>query len=210
MRDPGNIRAVEDAGADMMGFICWDGPSRYVGATPASMPLCTKVGVFVNPTLQYISRMARALNLDAIQLHGNETPEFCQQARQRTGLAIIKAFGMSGVADLVMTESYADAADYFLFDTRCKCVGGSGRQFDWDILACYKGKTKFILSGGIGPGDAETLSAWGHPMCIGIDINSRFEDAPALKNVDKVREFISKMRGECHYKERENASARGK
>ena len=194
MRDPENIRAVETAGADMMGFICWEGSGRYVEGTPAYMPRCTRVGVFVNPTLEHIIHKTTALNLNAVQLHGNDTPDFCRLVSQWTGLAVIKAFGMADMSDLKKTETYEGVAAYFLFDTRCKCMGGSGKQFDWSILSEYNGRTPFVLSGGIGPDDADTLSAWRHPMCIGIDINSCFEDAPALKNVEKVREFIKKMK----------------
>lgn len=195
MRDPENIRAVEKAGPDMMGFICWDGTKRNVTTIPAYLPDCIRVGVFVNPSITFVCDMADKLNLQMIQLHGNESSFFCEEVRKATGLSIAKAISIENASDLKKAEAYHEAVDLFVFDTKCKCVGGSGEQFDWDILTNYEGPTPFLLSGGIGPDDADRVSNWHHPNCIGIDINSRFEISPAYKDVEKVRQFIYKVKG---------------
>ncbi len=194
MREPENIRAVEEkAHPDMMGFIFWKGSKRYVSEPPAYLPECTRVGVFVNPTEDEVLQKVKDFGLNAIQLHGQETPDFCRTIKKRTSLPIIKAFSI-GEGDAsrftLHASRYEEITDLFLFDTKCKCVGGSGEQFDWDILHCYKGETPFLLSGGIGPGDEEKVKRWHHPRWVGIDLNSRFETAPAYKDVETLAKFV--------------------
>ena len=194
MREPENIRAVEEkAHPDMMGFIFWKGSKRYVSEPPAYLPECTRVGVFVNPTEDEVLQKVKDFGLNAIQLHGQETPDFCRTIKKRTSLPIIKAFSIGEGDALRFTlhaSRYEEITDLFLFDTKCKCVGGSGEQFDWDILHCYKGETPFLLSGGIGPGDEEKVKRWHHPRWVGIDLNSRFETAPAYKDVETLAKFV--------------------
>jgi len=194
MRAPENIHAIEQAHPDMMGFICWEQSSRYVSEVPDYMPQCERVGVFVNPNLEYVVQKSQDLHLDRIQLHGAESPEFCLKVKHEIKLPITKAISVEGQDDIDEWRKYKNIADLLLFDTKCKTVGGSGEQFDWDILLHYHGDIPFLLAGGIGPNDVERLHVWHHPMWIGIDINSRFEDAPALKNVEAVSQFIRKMR----------------
>ncbi|MBO4642837.1 MAG: phosphoribosylanthranilate isomerase [Bacteroidaceae bacterium] len=194
MRAPENIRAIEMADPDMMGFICWEKSSRYVGNVPTYLPSCLRVGVFVNPRLEYVMKRAHELRLDYIQLHGTESSEFCIKVLNEIGLPIIKAISVKTTKDIDTWEEYENIVNLLLFDTKCKSTGGSGEQFDWDILNHYQGNIPFFLAGGIGPEDAERLHAWHHPMYIGIDINSRFEDAPAMKNVKAVTQFIRKIR----------------
>lgn len=201
MREPENIRAVEEkAHPDMMGFIFWKGSKRYVSEPPAYLPECTRVGVFVNPTEDEVLQKVKDFGLNAIQLHGQETPDFCHTIKKRTSLPIIKAFSI-GEGDAsrftLHASRYEEITDLFLFDTKCKCVGGSGEQFDWDILHCYKGETPFLLSGGIGPGDEEKVKRWHHPRWVGIDLNSRFETAPAYKDVETLAKFVRNF--ESHY-----------
>jgi len=197
MRDPENIRAVEEMiHPDMMGFIFWKGSKRYVSEVPSYLPKCTRVGVFVNPTEEEVLQKVTDFGLNAIQLHGQETPDFCQQIKSKTGLPIIKAISIGESDSSLFTlhsSLYEGIADFFLFDTKCKCVGGSGEQFDWDILQHYKGNTPFLLSGGIGPGDEEKVKRWHHPECIGIDLNSRFETAPALKDAEALVKFTKSL-----------------
>lgn len=196
MRDAENIRDLEEqAKPDMMGFICWEHSPRFVSEVPSYLPKCPRVGVFVNPTLEYVLERSKAFGLSHIQLHGNELPDFCQKVRLKTGLKIIKAFSIDKLSMVNCQWSiYEGIADLFLFDTKCTSVGGSGQQFDWDILQNYKGETPFLLSGGIGPEDAERLNRWHHPKCIGIDINSRFEIAPGIKDVGAITKFTSKLK----------------
>ena len=192
MREDDNIREVENIGIDMMGFIFWPKSSRYVSERPAYLPTnCKRVGVFVNEDIEQVKRIANDYALTLIQLHGNESSEDVGPLRK---WKIIKAFNVATIEDLKQTKAYEGLADYFLFDTKGKSVGGNGEQFDWDILQHYNGDTPFLLSGGIGPEDAERLKYWYHPKCIGIDINSRFEIAPAYKDTDKIKTFINTIR----------------
>jgi phosphoribosylanthranilate isomerase len=192
MRDADNIREVEGLGIDLMGFICWEHSPRYVSEVPAFLPVsCKRVGVFVNPTLDYIQERCKAFGFNLIQLHGSESPDFCQETKALTGLRIIKAFNISTAEDLEQTRAYEGFADYFLFDTKGKSAGGNGEKFDWSILHSYKGNTPFLLSGGIGPEDARRLSKFHHDKCLGFDINSRFEKAPGIKDVEAIKQFLS-------------------
>ena len=194
MREPENIRAVEEqVKPDMMGFIFWEGSKRYVSEPPAYLPECTRVGVFVNPTEEEVLQKAEDFGLNAIQLHGQESPDFCRTIKEQTGLPVIKAFSIASAADIANTRQYEDTATLFLFDTKCKSVGGSGEKFDWDILQQYKGNTPFLLSGGIGPGDEEKVRRWRHPRWVGIDLNSRFETAPACKDADALAKFVRSL-----------------
>ena len=194
MREPQNIRAIEEAvHPDMMRFIFWEGSKRYVATVPDYLPQCTRVGVFVNPTAEFVTEKAKDFGLGAIQLHGCESVDFCRTIKKRTGLPIIKAFSVSDEADLTNTSQYEDVATLFLFDTKCKSVGGSGEQFNWDILQHYKGYIPFLLSGGIGPGDEEKVRRWRHPRWVGIDLNSRFESAPALKDKEALAKFTRSL-----------------
>ena len=190
MRDAENIRAVERLGIDMMGFICWERSPRYVSEVPAYLPKCPRVGVFVNPSLDEIQKRMEAFDFSYIQLHGSESPEFCREVREKTGCKVIKAISISSEADLALAGQYEGYADLLLFDTKCSTIGGSGKQFNWDILSDYRGALPFLLSGGIGPEDAERLKQFHHDKCLGFDINSRFEIEPGIKDTDKIRTFI--------------------
>jgi phosphoribosylanthranilate isomerase len=129
-----------------------------------------------------------------IQLHGNESPEQISHLSPLTNhLSIIKAFNIATAEDLKSTASYTGLADYFLFDTKGPSVGGNGEKFDWSVLSNYEGDTPFLLSGGIGPDDAERILDYHHPKCIGIDLNSQFELAPGLKDVTTLSRFLNKI-----------------
>ena len=188
MREADNIRDVEALGIDMMGFIFWPKSSRYVSQRPDYLPKRVKrVGVFVDEDLEQVKRLAEDYGLDYIQLHGQESPSYIFQLR---GLHVIKAFNISTAEDLLQTQPYEGLVDYFLFDAKGKSVGGNGEKFNWDVLDAYQGNTPFLLSGGIGPDDTERVNAFHHPKCIGIDLNSRFELSPGLKDVAKLKEFM--------------------
>ena len=192
MRDAENIRAVESLGIDMMGFICWEHSPRFASEVPAYLPVsCKRVGVFVNSTFDYIQKCSKAFGFNIIQLHGSESPDFSQETKARTGLHIIKAFNINTAEDLEQTRAYEGLADCFLFDTKGKSAGGNGEKFDWGILHSYEGNTPFLLSGGIGPEDARQLSKFHHDKCLGFDINSRFELAPGIKDVEAIRKFLN-------------------
>ena len=194
MRDAENIREVEALGIDLMGFIFWPKSSRYVSERPAYLPTnCKRVGVFVDENIETVRRIAEDYALDYIQLHGHESRAYCAQLK---GLKLIKAISVSGEDDIATYKTYEGLVDYFLFDTKCPSVGGSGQQFDWTVLADYVGETPFLLSGGIGPDDAKRVKASHHSKCIGIDLNSRFEIAPGLKDINKLKDFLNALNNE--------------
>ena len=193
MREAENIRAVEALGVDWMGFIFWEHSSRCVSQRPAYLPTRAKrVGVFVDESLDVVCQHVEAFGLDVVQLHGSESPTYLRDLRSSCDarLLIVKAFSIATRDDLLQTSLYEGLADFFLFDTKAQLVGGNGRKFDWSVLAHYDGSTPFLLSGGIGPDDASRLSAFSHPRLAGIDLNSRFEAAPALKNVELLKQFL--------------------
>ena len=197
MREAENIREVEALGIDMMGFIFWPKSSRYVSLRPDYLPKRVKrVGVFVDEDPEQVKRLAAEYRLDYIQLHGHETPEVISYLRTPAlpHPRILKAFNISTAEDLLQTQPYEGLVDYFLFDAKGKSVGGNGEKFNWDVLDAYQGNTPFLLSGGIGPDDVERVHAFHHPMCIGIDLNSRFELSPGLKDIAKLKEFIYNLK----------------
>lgn len=191
MCDAENIREVEALGIDLMGFIFWPKSSRYVSERPSYLPKkCKRVGVFVNEDIEQVKHIAADYALDYIQLHGSESPGYVQQLHD---WQVIKAISVSSRDDIATFKDYEGLVDYFLFDTKCTCMGGSGQQFDWSVLDSYDGNTPFLLSGGIGPDDAERVKAFHHGKCIGIDLNSKFELSPALKDINKLQEFIKEL-----------------
>lgn len=211
MRDADNIRDISALGVDMIGLIFYPPSPRYVqqfssgaGIIPDYAPDMGKtplrVGVFVDDMPQNIVTRVYNYKLDYIQLHGNEPRETLENLRAtidpdiNPNIKIIKAISVSSAEDINKYKEYVGAADLFLFDTKCKTVGGSGEQFDWQVLQAYDGDVPFLLSGGIGPDDAERVRNFHHPKCIGIDLNSKFEMEPALKDVEKLKQFLVKVK----------------
>ncbi len=211
MRDADNIRDISALGVDMIGLIFYPPSPRYVqqfssgaGIIPDYAPDMGKtplrVGVFVDDMPQNIVTRVYNYKLDYIQLHGNEPRETLENLRAtidpdiKPKIKIIKAISVSSAEDIKKYKEYVGAADLFLFDTKCKTVGGSGEQFDWQVLQAYDGDVPFLLSGGIGPDDAERIKNFHHPKCIGIDLNSKFEIEPALKDVEKLKQFLEKVK----------------
>lgn len=211
MRDADNIRDISALGVDMIGLIFYPPSPRYVqqfssgaGIIPDYAPDMGKtplrVGVFVDDMPQNIVTRVYNYKLDYIQLHGNEPRETLENLRAtidpdiKPKIKIIKAISVSSAEDIKKYKEYVGAADLFLFDTKCKTVGGSGEQFDWQVLQAYDGDVPFLLSGGIGSDDAERVKNFLHPKCIGIDLNSKFEIEPALKDVEKLKQFLEKVK----------------
>lgn len=190
MRETGNIRQVEQTGADWMGFIFYPRSARFVAELPAYLPQRQKrVGVFVNADPSDLHRIKDQYRLHLVQLHGTESPELCA-AMRRAGIQVIKAFSPKQADDLAATAAYEGTADYFLFDTPTAGFGGSGQSFDWTILQHYTGQTPFLLSGGIRPDSLEALARFRHPRWAGIDLNSGFELAPGIKDARRLQRFI--------------------
>jgi len=196
MRDEVNIQEVERLNIDWMGFIFHPGSTRYVGSKLNYIPSnVKKVGVFVNQEIQIVRVQAAQNNLDAIQLHGSESPDYCLSLRKE-GYMVLKAFGVgdNGFIPFAQLDAYEGKCDYFLFDRKTILHGGSGMKFNWKRLSDYHGDTPFLLSGGISPEDLAEIKSFVHPSFAGIDINSRFETAPALKNKDLIEKFIEELR----------------
>ena len=194
MRDGDNIRGVESLGIDWMGFIFYPPSKRFVDAMPEYLPEKTKrVGVFVNESIAIILEKVAAFHLDIVQLHGDELPELCQQLTNND-VKVMKAFGIDTTFPFEKIDQYEGYCDYFLFDTQTSEYGGSGRKFNWDILQNYQGNTPFLLSGGIGADDVQTIREFSHPQCIGIDINSQFEVSPANKDIQSIQQFIKSLK----------------
>ena len=199
MREAENIRDIEALGINWMGFIFWPKSSRYVSERPDYQPQHVKpVGVFVDEDLDTVRKKADDYALDLIQLHGSESPDYIRDLKTPSSInpltsSIIKAFNIATAHDLEQTKDYERIVDYFLFDTKGPSVGGNGVQFNWDVLKDYHGKTPFLLSGGIGPEDVQRIQAFHHPQCIGIDLNSRFELSPGLKDITVLRKFLNEL-----------------
>ncbi len=218
MRDPENIREVLSLGIDFIGFIFWKGSPRYVQNIPMHAGIipdkankdindsamvkdgAKRVGVFVDEMPQTVITQVYNYHLDYIQLHGDESPTYIDNLKRTLipdiapNIKVIKALSIREADDVKRWRDYKDTADMFLFDTKCASVGGSGRKFDWTVLNVYDGDIPFLLSGGIGPEDADEVKTFSHPMCIGIDLNSKFETSPAIKDTEKLKLFIEKIR----------------
>lgn len=218
MRHPDNIRAVSQLPIDYMGFIFYPKSSRYVGMSSSGTGLLpdiadkaisglgntvsgyiNKVGVFVNASAQDIITHVVNFRLDAIQLHGSETPTLIRNLKATLipdicpEIKVFKAISIASAEDFGRCSQYEGVVDMFVFDTKCAGHGGSGRQFDWSVLDGYKGNTPFLLSGGIGFEDAERIKNIRHPRLAGVDLNSRFELEPGLKDVELLKAFINKI-----------------
>jgi phosphoribosylanthranilate isomerase len=200
LKHPHNIKELSTLPIDMIGLIFYEKSPRYAGNLDAKtlrtlLDSIQKVGVFVNESKLNILAKIKQYDLQLIQLHGNESPGFCQELKS-CGIKIIKAFPIREAGDLTASLSYENACDYFLFDTKTSQFGGSGEKFDWKILASYTGKTPFFLSGGIGIEDAETIRQIKHPLLYAIDLNSKFETVPGLKDVNKLRKFTLRVKNQ--------------
>ncbi len=194
-----NINALAALKPDYMGFIFYEKSKRFVGDSLDSFNFnefpksINTVGVFVNSPLDYVLLQKEKYNLDFIQLHGDESPNFCEKLKKKDA-KIIKAFQISEKFNFSLCENYNNSCEYFLFDTQTVQYGGSGKKFDWKRLENYKNKKEFFLSGGISLKDAEEINKITDLNIHAIDINSKFEIEPALKNIDDLKDFFSKIK----------------
>lgn len=200
MKHPSNIREISDLGPDYMGFIFYSKSKRDVTGILDEPLLNTlgkpeKVGVFVNEAFEMIKSLAEQYKLSYIQLHGDESPELCLQLK-KSGLGVIKVFSIDGTFDFSITKSYKSCCDFFLFDTKGENYGGTGKRFDWNILKEYDNEVPFFLSGGIEPDQADEIRNLKGLNIHAVDINSRFEIEPGLKDAGKVRIFMDRLLSE--------------
>lgn len=210
MKFPDNINELKKLPIDYMGLILYPKSVRYffgedkelsVEAKKEALfeipPHIKKVGVFVNDDPMHISFCIKHMKLDAIQLHGSESELDCDLMRDlHPNTELIKAFNVSVASDFDQAKDYEGLVDFFLFDTKTPQHGGSGQKFDWSILDAYKGNTPFFLSGGISSDDVEAIKRIKHPLFYGIDLNSKFETAPGLKNIQLLQQFIKALKDE--------------
>ena len=199
MRAKQNIEALSALRPDYMGFIFYPPSPRFAGdiLTPEiaeNIPSSIKkTGVFVNLETQTILGICKKFNLNAVQLHGKETQKQCRDLKIK-GLEVIKAFSLKTREDLNQLSVYEEVCDFFLFDTPTMHHGGSGRKFDWSLLQSLPTPKPFFLSGGLEESDAETLLKNCPVRPYAVDINSKFEIKPGLKNIESLKRFIKTIR----------------
>ena len=197
MRDPLNLEQLCTLSPDYVGFIFYPGSSRYVGQRPDPAlfripgPAIKKVGVFVDEKLSFVQRAVGQFGLDAVQLHGIESVEYCMQLSMDK-VRVIKVLDPRN-RDREL-ETYSRVTDFFLFDSAGAGSGGSGEKFDWKLLEDLPSHFPFILSGGIGPEDAGPIRALKLRGLAAVDLNSRFELSPGLKNIKLLHEFFKEIR----------------
>lgn len=203
MREPDNIEEVVKLQPDYLGFIFYERSPRFVkNDIPKLSPAIKKTGVFVNASIKDILEKVLKYDLQAVQLHGEESEAFCrslQKELQTSGRTaeLFKVFSIQDTLDLRMLEAFEDTVDLFLFDTKGKLKGGNGITFNWEVLKNYSASTPFFLSGGIGVEEVQQIKAlYAHfekrqreDLFFGIDVNSRFESAPGIKNTDTLKTF---------------------
>lgn len=199
MRDAANLMQVAELSPDFVGFIFYDQSPRFVGeildadvvkALPRSI---RKVGVFVNASPDYILKAIRKYDLQYVQLHGNENPDVCRSLRMK-GANIIKAFRLDATFNFSMLNNYKPQCDFFLFDSKGDHPGGNGVQFDWDLLKQYDNDKPFFISGGIGLDNIDQIEQLKGMKLYGVDVNSMVETAPAVKDVEKLKMLIDRVR----------------
>lgn len=204
MKYPDNITQVSELQPDYMGFIFYEKSSRHFDkAIPDISDAIKKTGVFVNEELNTIIKKINKYNLQAIQLHGEESPYYCNILRSTKLIStpkpveIIKVFSIKDEFNFDVLEPYEDVCDYFLFDTKGKLPGGNGYTFNWNILNNYPSTKPFFLSGGIGLDEVEDIKNFkqseASKYCYALDLNSKFEKEPALKNISMLKEFKNKL-----------------
>lgn len=194
MKVPANIAEVVALAPDYMGFIFYPGSKRFVAYLDANevrnIPAPIKTtGVFVNQDLEDVKQVIDAYQLKAVQLHGKESPEYC--AALLSSAEVIKAFGIDADFDFDSLLPYADQVNYFLFDTQTPDHGGSGKTFSWQLLEKYTLNTPYFLSGGIGIDSVPELLQLNDDRLYALDVNSRFETVPGMKNIEELKKFKS-------------------
>tara|TARA_R110002049_G_scaffold99115_2_gene241682 strand:+ start:411 stop:1061 length:651 start_codon:yes stop_codon:yes gene_type:complete len=204
-----NTLEVATLDPDYLGFIFWEPSKRYFDGNIPKLPASIKkVGVFVDAPLEEIRKKVKEYSLQAVQLHGKESPEFCSDLKKSTSdrskaleensLEIIKVFSIKDDFDFNNLAPYENVCDFFLFDTKGKLPGGNGFTFSWEVLKNYPSSKPYFLSGGIGLDEIEKIREFQQrpesKYCHAIDVNSKFESEPGLKDIDKLKEFKKVVR----------------
>lgn len=197
MTQAANIAAIAHLQPDYLGFIFYSKSPRFISEVSAELikyvpPTIKTTGVFVNEDVEVVKAYILKYNLKAVQLHGKESIDYCEQIKS-TSVEVIKAFGVDENFDFSILAAYLNIVDYFLFDTQTPAHGGSGKVFDWKLLEKYPFDKPYFLSGGIDLSHATTLKEINDPRLYAIDVNSKLELEPGLKNVEKLKEFFAVM-----------------
>jgi len=199
LNNQGNITQLKGLGLDFMGFIFYDKSKRSIAYGDVDelfvkyVSEAKKVGVFVDSKIEEVIQTINKYGLDLAQLHGNESPAFCKDLKDK-GYKIIKAISVLNEMPSDILDTYKDVVDMFLFDTSGKGKGGNGVKFDWQLLADYKLKVPYLLAGGISLEDTSEIKKLDLKMLYGVDLNSRFEIEPGIKDINKVKKFIKDIK----------------
>ena len=196
LKQPQNIKDVVGVEPDFAGFIFYQKSPRYIDGLDkdelSNIPKnIIKVGVFVNEEIEKVIKAYHNYGLDFVQLHGDEDLEFSKELKTK-GIKVIKVFRVSDTLPDSLSE-HEPYSDYFLFDTASSAYGGSGEHFNWNILSDYRLTTPFLLSGGLDLSDLDQIRDLEAPMLAGIDVNSKFEVSPGLKDVERLRELKAQL-----------------
>lgn len=201
MRDAANIKEAASLSPDYMGFIFYPKSPRYVAAIPEGIVLRLKgrgiepVALFVDEPLEKVIETMERYGFGSVQLHGSESAVYCDKLRER-GFKVFKAVSVGASEDIAKCREYDGHADMLVIDNKCRSKGGSGKKFDWSLLDKIDCATPFLLSGGIGPDDAEAVREIYDTMggrMLGVDVNSCFETAPAVKDAAALERFIKQL-----------------
>lgn len=202
MTQPDQVDELATIGATFAGFIFYPKSPRYVFRHMTMTQIrkvnnINKVGVFVNASIEEVLHIVDECRLHMVQLHGDEPPKYCEKIADY--VSVVKAFRLSDNDSVEwMIKPYMDVCDMFMFDTMGAGYGGTGKKFDWSVLRQSTVGKPFFLSGGIDPGDEEELKAFAQePVAkalFAIDINSKFEQSPGIKDMEKVRKFVEHMK----------------
>ncbi|TDS15889.1 phosphoribosylanthranilate isomerase [Sphingobacterium paludis] len=197
MREPENITALVALPIDYIGFIFYEKSPRFIPHVPTMISIpqnIKKIGVFVDAPESYIQEKLEE-GLAGIQLHGNESAEACRRFKQQ-GVLVVKAFGIGQNFDWQQLYPYLDVVDYFLFDTKSTAHGGTGLAFDWTLLTGYPFDVPYFLSGGLSLANIEEAKNLMDDRLQGLDLNSKFESAPAFKDIDKLANALKIIKDE--------------
>lgn len=188
-----NLLEMSTLNIDMVGFNFYPDSPRFVSSyLPHTPSTIQRTGIFVQATTDFILEKTRQYQLHYAQLHGGESPEQAQEIQKL--IPVIKVFGIDGNFNGTCLSDYS-FCDYFLFDTATPLKGGSGIKFDWSVLENMDIQVPFLISGGIGPEDVSMVLDMRHPKFVGIDLNSKFEIRPGLKDIALIRSFVNKIKG---------------
>ncbi|MCR9250941.1 MAG: phosphoribosylanthranilate isomerase [bacterium] len=194
MREPENIQELETLRPDFIGFIFYEKSPRYVavadnqGVISGLDSSIIKVGVFVKEPIESLMSLVSEFDLDFVQLHGGEDLDYCTEVK-KAGIKIIKVFSVKDQLPLEQIHEFEEVVEYFLFDTKTPEYGGSGRHFDWSILKDYNSDKPFLLSGGIKNEDLDEIMKLDIPQLFALDVNSKYESAPGVKNIELIKEL---------------------